>query len=581
MSSLNSDREIKTKMKTNRTTILMAILLVMVGVLFLKTTLEATSSTARTTPLTAKSALPATEETQLPKEEILPGKNEIKNIEITRGDDGNLYAIIDYYFTGNIALPYIRVLADSPANPLNLSSAENEFTSIKKGHNTIKAEIIRPYEPTEEFTSKKIIVYILSRHDRADAAKTKKEINYNIAWITQLKYESDRNLANKTNDELYTESVELIDHAKNNITLGNAKLNLERILLKDPSYITAYPELARVAMKTNWGPEGLKQAETYLNMGLTYKPDHANSHVLLGYVYAHQERFDIAHQEFENAAKIGTENLWLWANWGELHKMQGDSEKAIEMYQKAVAGARPFNTYDRARLDAYRNLLTLLSGKEQALQAEKLYAKRADEFSNMPCLRSEYAAFKIYTHQDYDGALSESRKAMTNGCNTDQSRQIMALANYVGWMKAKEDQRAAYFAQAQLLFPTSPNLIYILASHDNTADVLDELKKTTITLDIRDNKNLNALSYALMSNNINTARRLINLGANLTEPVGEENYPAAIIPFIYEHPEGVQLILEQGLNLSAIRFRGESLMDYAEKSQNPAIIKLVKNKIKT
>lgn len=554
-------------MKERRTTILMVILLAMVGVFILKPSLEIAPSTVDTT-------LPQ-------KEELLPGENEIKSVEVARGDDGNLYATVRYYFRGGVENPQIRVLADSPTPSYELYWLQGQAVPIEKGDNTIRVEIIRPYEPAEEFTSKKITVSFVNRPGDSNTTTTKKEIDYNISWITQLKYEKDRELAKKTNDELYKESVDLIDRSENNITLNNAKFYLERILLKDPSYINAYPELARVAMKTNWGPEGLKQAETYLSMGLTHKPDHANSYVLLGYVYAHQEKFDNAHQAFETAANIGTENLWLWANWGELYKMQGDSEKAIDMYQKAIAGTRPFNTYDRARLDAYQNLFVLLDRKDRTVQTEQLYVKRADEFTNIPCLRSEYAAFKIYNYLDYDGALAESRKAMTNGCNTDQSRQIMGLANYVGWMKATEDQRVAYFAQAQLLFPISPKLLYTLAGDEKTAGVLGELEKQTISIDIRDSNNLNALSYALMENNVDTARRLIKHGAKLTEIVGEQNYPIAMTPIFYQHIEGVQLMLDQGISLSAVKFRGESAIDYAEKSQNTEIIRLVKSKIKT
>ncbi|WP_339412338.1 hypothetical protein [Pseudomonas sp. EA_35y_Pfl2_R5] len=554
-------------MKERRTTILMVILLAMVGVFILKPSLEIAPSTVETT-------LP-------PKEDLLPGENEIKKVEIARGDDGNLYATVHYYFIGDLATPQIRVLADSPAPSSELYWFPSQVAPVEKGANTVRVEIVRPYEPTEEFTSKKVTVSFVNGPGNSNATTTKKEIDYNISWITQLKYENDRELAKKTNDELYKESVELIDRSENNITLNNAKFYLERILLKDPSYINAYPELARVAMKTNWGSEGLKQAENYLSMGLAHKPDHANSHVLLGYVYAHQEKFDNAHQAFETAANIGTENLWLWTNWAELYKMQGDSEKAIDMYQKAVAGTRPFNTYDRARLDAYQNLFTLLGREDRIAQAEQLHVKRADEFTNIPCLRSEYATFKLYNYQDYDGALAESHKAMTNGCNTDQSRQIMALANYVGWMKAKEDQRAAYFSQAQLLFPTSPKLLYTLAGDDKTAGVLDELKKKTISIDIRDGNNLNALTYALMENNVDAARRLIKHGAKLTEIVGEQNYPITMTPIFYQHIEGVQLMLDQGISLPSVKFRGESALDYAEKSQNTEIIRLVKSKIKT
>jgi cytochrome c-type biogenesis protein CcmH/NrfG len=47
-------------------------------------------------------------------------------------------------------------------------------------------------------------------------------------------------------------------------------------------------------MKTNWGPEGLNQAEKYLMSALKIDAKHANTKVLLGYVYTHQKRYQEA-----------------------------------------------------------------------------------------------------------------------------------------------------------------------------------------------------------------------------------------------------------------------------------------------
>lgn len=554
-------------MNERRTLILMAILLALVGVFIVKPYFEIP-------PPEVASIYP-------PAEPLLPGENEIKSIEIAREEDGNLYATVHYYFRGGVREPTIRVVAESP-DPMAVHMwAQGDRAPIQKGDNTVKIEIQRPYMPQEEFTSKKVVVSFYNGYDGTVGSTTKKEIDYNIAWISQMKYESDRALAKKSNEELYAEAVTLIDKSENEITLSNAKLNLERLLIRDPAFIPAYPELARIAMKTNWNAEGLKQAEDYLSLGLAQNPRHANSHVLLGYVYTHQNKLEAAQKEFETAAKIGTDNLWLWSNWGELYRMQDEQDKAIAMYLKALEGQRPFNTYDRARLDAYRKLLVMLDKKDNVAQAEPLYVKRADEFSDMPCLRSEYAAFMIYNHRDYEGALAQAHKAMTNGCNTDWSRQVMGIAYYVGWLKGKEEQRAAYLTQAKLLFPASPQLLFRLAVNEQTAEVLDALASLSINIDVRDSANLNALSYALMQNDVDAARRLIGHGAKLSEIVGEQEYPVAMTPIFYQHVEGVQLLLDEGINLSALTFRGQSAVDYAVKSQNSEIIRLVKTKIKT
>lgn len=560
-------------MQLNRTSLLAAALLVMVGVLI--------SSEL-------KSLFPQAERTKdeaslNSKVELLPGKNAISQIKISRADDGALYATLEYYYIGDMHSPKIRVLASSPDEYFEMYWREEQTAEIKKGRNTIKLEVMRPLEPAQEFTSEEVIFYLFDeakRFERPASFAAKKVLQHKIAWPTQLKYEKDRELTRKTNTELYEESIALIDRASNN-DLSTAKLYLERILIKTPYFIDAYPELARVAMKTQWGAIGLKQAENYLLMGLKHEPTHANSRILLGYVYTHQKRYDDALREFKISSEMDTKNLWLWANWGELYKRKGDTANAIKMYEKAVDGSRPFNTYDRARLDAYQNLFDLLSETMQTARADMFYAKRADEFEDIPCLRSEYAAFKLNNNQDFESALTQSRKAMTNGCNTDSSRKLMALANYVGWANTQGARREELFTQAQVLFPSSPELVYTLAAEKETIKILKELIKSHLEIDMRDNENLTALSYALAHNNTDVAERLIDIGANAFAAVGHEEYPIAMVPIIYQHPEGVILMQEKGVNFQSIKFQGKPLVDFAEKTDNRELIKAVRKNIKT
>jgi Tfp pilus assembly protein PilF len=78
-------------------------------------------------------------------------------------------------------------------------------------------------------------------------------------------------------------------------------------------------------MKSNWGPEGLRQAENLLHSALQINPASVNAQVLLGYVYAHQGRSQATETLFKEASRIETKNLWLWTNWGEMYAMQASS----------------------------------------------------------------------------------------------------------------------------------------------------------------------------------------------------------------------------------------------------------------
>lgn len=554
-------------MKEKRAAGLMAVLLGVIGVYIFKPFQEE----------------PVTVAQLLVKEDLLPGDNKITSIEVVKGADGLLYADIQYFYRGGSAVPSLRVLADSPAPQSHLYYDEDQTSLVKKGENKVRIEIKRPPIPDKEFTSHKIKVSFengVFLENGTSAMKLDKEVDYLIEWPDSFSYNQNRNFSKKTINELYTEAVELIDQSNSN-TFGQAKKNLERILLKDPAYIDAYPELARFSMKNKWGPEGLKQAETYLLSGLALQKDHTNSHVLLGYVYTHQSRFDEAEQEFKTAEKLGTDNLWLWANWGELHALQGSRERSVETYLKAISAPRPYNTYDRARLDAYRKLFSLLDSKEGLVKADELYKKRADEYPNQPCFHTDHAAFRIAKYADYQGAIAASRRAIDASCDSAESRQVMGIANYLAWINTSGEQGNTYLAQAQVFFPESPRLVYQLSKHDSTSKVLNELKKQFVSVDTKDNDNLNALAFALMENNIASARRLLKLGAQPTESVSDQEYPVAMIPIFYQHKEGVQLMLESGVNLSAMKYRGISALGYAERLENPEILQLIKSKFKT
>lgn len=552
-------------MKDKRTLLLMSVLLALLGVYLLKSPIE-----------NYLADQPPQLESPASQEQLLPGENEIRKIDVAQGDDGYFYATVHYFFRGDLSNPKIRVMADSPDADASRFWNSEQLVDIQKGENSVRLEVLRPATPYKEFTSKKIVV---SMNSGFAAAQTTKEIDFPIEWTDSSTYMRNREFAKKTIDELYAEAVELIDLADAR-TFQTAKKNLERVLIKDPQYIDAYPELARFSMKNNWGPEGLKQAETYLISGLKLNGNHANSHVLLGYVYVHQRRFDEAKAEFETAEKIGTKNLWLWANWGELHAMQGESQKAIDMYLRATDTPRPYDTYDRARLDAYLKLFRLLTSPEQLAKADELYRKRADEYPSIPCFRTDYAAFRLERFDDYQGAIAESRKAIDNGCESPRSRQVMGLANYVAWSNTLDEQREAYLSQAQLFFPESPRLIYQLARSQTTNKAIGELKKRAVSIDSKDNENFTALAYALIENDVASARRLIELGADPMSHVGDEDYPVAMAPIFYQHKEGVQLMLESGIDLSAVKYRGISALGYAEQLQNPEIIHLIKSKLK-
>jgi Tfp pilus assembly protein PilF len=148
-------------------------------------------------------------------------------------------------------------------------------------------------------------------------------------------------------------------------------------------------------MKSNWGPEGLHQAEKLLASALQIRPDSVNAKILLGYVYAHQGRHKQSEALFVDASQTDTKNLWLWSNWGEVLVMQGKLEPAIQKYREAVKRPREHDTYDRARLDAYAHLLPLLEQRKDldGMEALLKQARTSTARAAAPALTTRSSCF--------------------------------------------------------------------------------------------------------------------------------------------------------------------------------------------
>ena len=165
------------------------------------------------------------------------------------------------------------------------------------------------------------------------------QIEQRIDWPDPETMSRNRHWGGKSKEQLLDHAVRLIDIGDSR-ALAEAREALERLLTQDPRYAAGHVEMARVAMKANWGPEGLHQAETYLLSALQMQPDSVNAKILLGYVRTHQQRYKEAEKLFVEASGTATRNLWLWANWGELLEMQRKVDLAQEKYRLTISAPR-------------------------------------------------------------------------------------------------------------------------------------------------------------------------------------------------------------------------------------------------
>ena len=364
---------------------------------------------------------------------------------------------------------------------------------------------------------------------------------------------------------------DLIDNGSQQ-ALREARPMLERLISRNPKLDAAYVELARVAMGTNRGPEGLHQAETLLDSALQLRPDSANAKILLGYVYAHQRRYADAESLFTEAARSNPPNAWLWTNWGEVLDMQGKTDLAIAKYREAIVPERIRDNY-RAREAAYRYLVKAFQARNDADGLEALYKQRIAEFGPGSCFSADYARFKLNVRGDAQGAIDLARGALNLNCEDSPSRQILGLASYAKWAESSGAASADALNQARIFLPAGPMTFYLLARSDKTMSAARKLIAAGETIDQKDNEQMTALAHALAMNELDAAERLLSLGARADTTVGPDALPVALFPVLQGNVDAIRVLRKAGVNYSEIRYRGVTALDYAKQIGDDALLK--------
>jgi len=389
-------------------------------------------------------------------------------------------------------------------------------------------------------------------------------ISKEVAWPDAETWAADEEIKSRTVDQVLQHAVELIDQSTST-ALFDAKRLLERLLRKNPRVDAAYIELARIAMKGNWGPEGLHQAEVLLSSALQIQPGSANALILQGYVYTHQGRFKEAERAFQDASKANPTNLWLWTNWGELFEKQGQIDTAMSKYRVAIDHAPTRNTYDRARIDAFARLLFLLGKKRDLDGLDALYKARAADYGGSDCYGAAYARFKIQKRGDAMGAIALAKESTQSNCSEANGKETLGLAYYLAWTSSSGTEKSDFLNQARIYYPAGAGLLYELARSEHTVNAAKQLVGAGESIDQIDNRQLNALSYALNDRDYDSVKRLLRLGARPEKIVSQAAIPVALIPVFANDYEGIKLLRQNGVDYSKISFQGTSVLEYAKR----------------
>ncbi|HSH89433.1 MAG TPA: hypothetical protein VK996_05585 [Ramlibacter sp.] len=490
----------------------------------------------------------------------LPGQNSISNLKLEKRPDLYWTLSFDYFSTGDPQLLLLRLRQVDSRDGSAQAAVTTDATlgTAQRGAHRYQTVIVRPRDESLRFTTE----FVAQMYTPADTkVLVSEKASPRIEWPSHAFIDFEHQVFGKTPEQLVDRAIALIDAGD----LSRANQILDRVIEMNPKMDTAYIELARVRMKSNWGPEGLQQAASVLETAIGIR-DSADARILQAYVFAYQKKFKESEALLVQASKTDTKNLWLWTNWGELMELQGKPEAAIARYRETVAHPATHDKNDRARSFAYRKLIPMLEARKDYDGALAMHKQQAEEYGYGPCSGAAYAIALLRFRGDATGAIEVARKAGEARCPINDVREITGVAHYVAWAASTDPQRAESLNKARAFMPAGARLFYQLAASDRLAEVAKRLVATGDRIDAQDNYKLTALAYALRNKDLETARRLVRLGAKTDALVGDEQMPVALIPVAVRDLDGVRLMQRYGIDYAKLRYQGLTAIDHAKQS---------------
>lgn len=189
-----------------------------------------------------------------------------------------------------------------------------------------------------------------------------------------------------------------------------AQMMLDSFIKSEPDFLPAYIEKARLTImlgyvgnnnRSAYNREALKIIDYIIKRA----PSYAKSYVLAGHVYTNLKDYDNAKRSLEYAEKLGTDDPWLYINWGSLMQIHGLNKKASEYYTQGLlaAGENPKalaaamdnlikssdrNDPDLCNIDASDLIFKNIAEPNKRLRiAQKLIARSYGKRGHLACAR--------------------------------------------------------------------------------------------------------------------------------------------------------------------------------------------------
>ena len=505
----------------------------------------------------------------------LPGINSITNATVSQDDSGHWFLLFDYYWTGQpsgVVLSYVTLGGNDPLQPAALPQ-NSVYLPPQKGNHQMRVEIKRPLVGVDVRMTRIRLQFMKAAPPNWEEVLAV-DVPTDIQWPDVDTEEVLESLRNKT-PEKFLEEVSLMIDSGTKPSFEFARKHLTVFLEKYPNNHFAYSELARLTYKSNGGPEGLRQAETYLDTARQIAPQDADVWADLAYVYTLQGRYKEAQSLFIAASKVEQRSPWLWYEWGVWYLVQKKTSQAKDMFSRILEEKPASHQAQRARVAAYNQLIFIYKDENQLDQLEAMYERRYSDFKTINCYAAELAEFVVIQRGNAVRALEISSQSPDVNCKNPFMQEITGLAYYVLWANGDPGQRPSLLNRARITYPSGTRLVYRLASSDSMLKVLMDLMTTGESIDQLDNAKMTALAYAIQNKDYLTAKRLLLLHAKVDVVVGASEMPLALIPVISEDYQGIKLLRQFGADYAKIKYQGTTAIDFAKQAGNKKLLNAV------
>lgn len=519
-----------------------------------------------------------TEEVSKDHFEFKPVKTEVRGIKIVNQTPRHIQLEVDYSYNGRLGPATIQAVSISEHNPkreYHLIVGLDDEVPILRGQHTVNVLVKREDDVSTPYTTAGFEIQMIEYY--GERPFYRKEYQQSVSWPAYDRA-SDPYFINRERGVFYNMAVRYIDTEND---LWKAKYMLDRIIVATPDYAPAHYQLGRIFFKANQGEKGLKAATESAMTAITFDPEFADAYILLGHVLLHQKKYKESAKQFVIAENKGTKNLWLYSRWGELHKEKKEVKQAAEKLEKVVAMPLSNKNNNDAIIYAYSELIGIYKGLKKWGDIERLYNARIEKFPKNNCYKAHYANYLIDNLKELDKAELMATDARNAGCaDRSLTTPILAKVLYLRWSLLDPTSKKGLiaFSRAKAISPVDPRLLYNLATSDKLVKVINALTKIGKNINMVSDRGMTALIYAIQNNDVDAAKNLLAIGANVNEVLVSRlagKWTPLMAATAVGNVDMVKLLIKNGANPNFKNKDGVSAADIAKDQGNDNLHKLL------